>query len=274
MKEVYKIIYRGNDTYTRVYRGSVLEYQKKIDYLSFTALEDSSIGTKITGTISPVPNVEYSRDKISWVDLTANTINLSAGETIYVRGNNPNSFSIDTNNYLKFVITGSVNGGGDLATLINKTGGVTEIPSAYYFRSLFNSAKGLKTAPYMNFTTLKTGCFRSMYEGSNIQIAPNLPATTLVNECYRNMFLSCSNLDTAPELPATILTNFCYANLFNGCSKLNYIKCLATDISATDCTTAWVKGVSATGTFVKSANMAGWTTGTSGIPTGWTVEDV
>ena len=28
-----------------------------------------------------------------------------------------------------------------------------------------------------------------------------------------------------------------------------------------------------TGTFVKNPNMASWTTGTSGIPTGWTVID-
>jgi hypothetical protein len=62
--------------------------------------------------------------------------------------------------------------------------------------------------------------------------------------------------------------------MFMRSSALNYIKCLATDISATDCTTDWVKDVSATGTFVKAHNMLGWSIGTSGIRSGWTVQDV
>ena len=61
--------------------------------------------------------------------------------------------------------------------------------------------------------------------------------------------------------------------MFSGCSSLNYIKCLATDISATDCTGNWVSGVASTGTFVKNASMTSWTEGTSGIPNGWTVQD-
>ena len=59
--------------------------------------------------------------------------------------------------------------------------------------------------------------------------------------------------------------------MFYGCTKLKYIKCLATDISATNCTYNWVNGVASTGTFVKAAVIESWTTGDSGIPTGWTV---
>jgi hypothetical protein len=54
---------------------------------------------------------------------------------------------------------------------------------------------------------------------------------------------------------------------------LNYIKMLATDISATDCLTNWVSGVASSGTFVKDLNMTTLSNGTSGIPSGWTVED-
>jgi hypothetical protein len=61
--------------------------------------------------------------------------------------------------------------------------------------------------------------------------------------------------------------------MFEDCTKLNYIKCLATDISATDCTKDWVHRVSSTGTFVKHHDMNSWSTGTSGIPKGWTIED-
>ena len=46
---------------------------------------------------------------------------------------------------------------------------------------------------------------------------------------------------------------------------------LATDISATYCLAGWVDGVAASGTFIKDANTT-IPTGTSGIPTGWTVQ--
>ena len=61
--------------------------------------------------------------------------------------------------------------------------------------------------------------------------------------------------------------------MFNGCTKLNYIKCLAIDISASYCTNTWVDGVASNGTFVKASSMTSWKTGTSGIPSGWTVQN-
>ena len=61
--------------------------------------------------------------------------------------------------------------------------------------------------------------------------------------------------------------------MFQGCTSLNYIKCLATDISATNCTSYWVEGVASSGTFVENNAMNDWTTGINGIPTGWTILD-
>ena len=87
------------------------------------------------------------------------------------------------------------------------------------------------------------------------------------------MFYGCSNLTIAPELPAPTLKSLCYAEMFGGCSKLNYIKCLATNISADRCTLFWHNGVSQTGTFVKASSMESWTRGDDGIPSGWTVEN-
>ena len=65
-----------------------------------------------------------------------------------------------------------------------------------------------------------------------------------------------------------------FSEMFNGCTNLNYIKMLATDISATDCLYNWVIEVSSTGTFVKHPNMTSLPTGNYGIPDGWTVQDV
>ena len=61
--------------------------------------------------------------------------------------------------------------------------------------------------------------------------------------------------------------------MFQKCSKLQHVTCLATDKSAMYCTNYWLSGVASAGTFVKAAGFSGWTTGTSGIPSGWTVDD-
>lgn len=85
------------------------------------------------------------------------------------------------------------------------------------------------------------------------------------------MFKGCTSLTTAPELPATTLASSCYSNMFCKCTSLNYIKMLATDISAYNCLSNWVYGVSATGTFVKSSSATWNAVGKSGVPSGWTV---
>ena len=152
----------------------------------------------------------------------------------------------------------------------------TELPATTLtyqcYNSMFQGCKSLTQAPVLPANSLVNRCYSYMFAGcSSLTEAPALPATTLAQDCYNSMFDSCTSLTNAPELPATTLETGCYSYMFYGCTKLKYIKCLATDISATNCTQGWVDGVAATGTFVKSLNMSGWTTGISGIPTGWTV---
>ena len=108
---------------------------------------------------------------------------------------------------------------------------------------------------------------------TSLTTVPALPATTLAHGCYQNMFFGCTSLTTAPELPAETLADYCYADMFGDCTSLNYIKCLATDISAYGCTDYWVNNVAATGTFVKNPNMNDWTEDENGIPAGWDIED-
>ena len=69
------------------------------------------------------------------------------------------------------------------------------------------------------------------------------------------------------------LTDSCYNSMFSGCTSLNYIKCLATNIRALNCTGDWTAIVSRSGTFVKNATMEDWRRGFSGIPNGWTIEN-
>jgi hypothetical protein len=117
----------------------------------------------------------------------------------------------------------------------------------YVFRSLFSSTVGLQ----------------HVEKGF-------LPATILSDGCYVAMFFN-STIATAPELPATTLTSECYRNMYQACGSLNYIKMLATDISAYRCLDDWVGGVASTGTFVKNPAMTSLPTSKDGIPSGWTV---
>ena len=144
----------------------------------------------------------------------------------------------------------------------------------YCYAYMFEGCTSLTTAPELHATTLAMGCYWGMfYDCSSLTTAPELPATTLASNCYGSMFQNCSSLTTAPALPATTLANGCYQLMFYGCTSLNYIKCLATNISARNCTSNWVSGVASSGTFVKAANMTSWTTGASGIPSDWVVQD-
>ena len=151
----------------------------------------------------------------------------------------------------------------------------TTLAGACYY-GMFYGCSSLTTVPsnLLPATKLEVGCYNYMFcNCTSLTEAPVLPATTLAEGCYYNMFRGCASLTTAPELPATTLAMHCYTGMFTNCTKLNYIKCLATDISATYCTNYWVKGVASTGTFIKAAGMTSWTTGGDGIPTGWTIEN-
>lgn len=142
------------------------------------------------------------------------------------------------------------------------------------YSEMFSGCTGLTSLPILPATTLAEQCYYSMFYGcTSMTTAPSLPATILVKNCYNRMFMGCTHLTTAPILPAPTLAEQCYVYMFRGCTSLNYVKCLATDISATDCTKEWMAYGSASGTFVKAASMTSWTSGASGIPSGWTVED-
>ncbi|MBQ9676306.1 MAG: hypothetical protein IJV42_10325 [Bacteroidaceae bacterium] len=142
------------------------------------------------------------------------------------------------------------------------------------YNHMFDDCKSLTTAPALPATTLAVSCYEYMFAGcKSLTTAPALPATTLAVSCYENMFAYCTALTTAPALPATELKDRCYFEMFYGCSGLYSITCLATDISADLCTDEWLVNVSGRGTFYKAADMTKWTTGTSGIPSGWEVEE-
>ena len=55
--------------------------------------------------------------------------------------------------------------------------------------------------------------------------------------------------------------------MFDCCDSLNYVECIIDGLEKS-ATTNWLDDVSPTGTFV-TPSYIGWSTGASGIPTGW-----
>lgn len=191
--------------------------------------------------------IYYSLDNgATWSATDGTSISVSAGDKVLWKGLN----SVYGGDYFSGS-TATFNIEGNIMSLTygdNFIGQTTFQPSLYTFAYLFMRL--------------------------NVVSAKNLilPATTLVEGCYYMMFLDSRSLTTAPVLPATTLTDLCYGRMFRGTS-VNYIKCLATDISASNSTQNWVSGVASTGTFVKANGMNGWTSGVNGIPANWTVQN-
>ena len=146
----------------------------------------------------------------------------------------------------------------------------------YSYAYMFYQCYSLKTAPKIMATSLNSQATAAMsymfYQCRNIVLAPKINISSVTWAIFESMFQGCTSLSTPLELLATTLVGKCYKNLFSGCTSLNYIKCLATDISASDCTNNWLNGVAATGTIITPSSTS-WTTGTSGIPSGWTRVD-
>lgn len=170
------------------------------------------------------------------------------------------------------------------------------------YRYMF-AHSSIQTAPVLPSTTLSERCYESMFAYSDLQTAPELPATDLAESCYfemfrgcenlttvpqqlpaknlkaycyRNMFYDCKKITTAPVLPAKSLVDYCYDYMFFGCENLSSVTCLAEnkDFATEIPTNNWLKDVSDSGTFTKSANAKPelWPLlGPSYIPNGWNV---
>lgn len=268
-----------------------IDYSK--EYFTIVSLEDNNeinfkpfyynpASTGISNTISY--QLEGSD---SWNTLTySETLVLNENQTAKFKMNDPTiiSFGYGPGNVGigTFYVSKTYNVKGNIMSLLHGddfVGKVSLSDKAGVFNYLFgpyNKSNPLIDAGNLILpaTTLASTCYAFMFQANSLlTTAPKLPATTLAPACYMYMFRGCSSLITAPELSATTLADYCYHEMFHYCTSLNYIKMLATDISASICLTDWVNGVASSGTFVKNPNMTTLPTGISGIPEGWTVQN-
>lgn len=190
---------------------------------------------------------------------------------------------------------------GDIVQLysINTSLGVSAVAAARSVtRALDTDAKyinirpSMKTEIYGNVMSLLKGkdnlesataleaknAFYGLFAGAenlvnNAERQLVLPATTLTEGCYQDMFNGCKGIEKAPVLPAPKLEKDCYSEMFYDCAKLNHVTCLATDITATDCTKDWLAkaGTEATSAPVLESLIDMTPNSDDGIPESWTL---
>ena len=237
--------------------------------LKVTAIEDSEI------KISKMNNnakLWITDDNETWIWSkvnSGNTIALSQGDSLYLKGNCAASGSS-----ANIVITGKAKISGTVNYIWDAFGNETTMYNQIGV-GLFRDSTGLYDASELLLpaTALTESCYSNMFQNcTNLEAVPALPATTLSRACYNYMFAYCTSLTTAPELPATTLVQQCYGYMFQGCRKLKYVKCLATSgVGQNNSTSSWLSGTDVFGIFVR-ANGVDWSSGDSGKPYGWVYE--
>ena len=287
-------VYLGS---TLVYNPTPTPHDYSLDYLTFKATED--------GTFSFSGNsIDYSLDNgTTWTTLASNTDSptVASGNTILWKatGLTPTSSSGigRFSSTGRFTVEGnamSLYYGDDFTGQTDLTGkdyafyvlfsGCTALTSAENlvllattlasscYDNMFRNCSGLTTPPILSATTLDGYCYMAMFKGcTSLTTAPELPAIDLPKNCYKGMFQGCTSLTKAPELHASVVGDGSYYYMFRNCSSLSEITCLATSFVNGYSTSGWVNGVAASGTFTKAASMNDWSSGASGIPSGWVV---
>ena len=250
------------------------EHDYSRDYLTLQILSDGTVAWNSIGS-GMSKTIEYSLNDGAWTPITASfstNINVLTGDTIRLRGTN-STYARDKSNYSGFEGgTATFNVEGNAMSLIYGDNFINQytLSSNYAFCSMFKLSNVISAENLiLPATSLSQYAYRAMFSNAySLTAAPALPATTLNTGVYYYMFENCA-FSTAPELLAPTLVNSCYLSMFIGCRNLNYIKCLATNISVTNCTQNWVKDVASQGTFVQ-ADGTSWPRGVNGIPTNWT----
>lgn len=259
------------------------------NYLAFEAIEDGTFTLTIAagvGVSTFIQDVSYSTDEgATWVttpnvdsqQVVITTPTIEAGNRVLWRGNATKYGSAD-NSCSTFSSTGKFNVSGNIMSLLygKNFEGKLILPQRGAFWRLFSGCSKLISSEdlLLPATTLTDSCYYFMFSAciSMTKTVKILPATTLKNGCCYRMYNYCPALLEAPELPAETLVTNCYAYMFTNCNKLAYVKAMFLTEPSTSYTNAWLSNVAASGTFVKNTAATWDVSGSSGIPTGWTVE--
>ena len=256
--------------------AKALEDVDKSTPLTLVAAEDGKITVTFNGGIVLKNDIHY-------------TINGGAEQTIAKNTSGAYDITVKKGDVVQFYSTNTSLGGSAVASARGMTRAVDS--SAKYI----NIKPSMKTEIYGNVMSLVKGkdnfanadaieandAFYGLFAGAEKLVNSTerklvLPATTLKEGCYQDMFNGCKGIEKAPELPAPKLEKNCYQEMFYDCAKLNHVKCLASDITASDCTKDWLgkAGTEATGPKVLESVVDMKAGSDDGVPAAWTAKRI
>ena len=291
-------LYMGMSGATKAYYGTEvvfegeptpIDYSK--EYLTFDILTGGTINWMVQNS-TYAKTISYSLDGgNSWTDITSTTggasFNVNDGDRVMFRGNTKGTSqgTTDTSYYSHF--SGST-------AYFNLSGNIDSIADATNFKtgnvSLTTNYKGLFRATnvvnasnlYLPSPTVEFQYRMLFRECASLVAIPSMAHfNTRVNYMCMGMFGLCTSLERATDLPAIDFaesgaTKYIFAEMFSGCTNLNYVENYSINKENLQATyypfSNWLKGVAASGTFVgkKAGTLDVWTSGASGIPSGWT----
>ena len=197
----------------------------------------------MVSTLETAPDLEYSTDGVTWQEWqhttadgthTFDTITLGAvGDKVYFRGDNPNGLAFLPEgtifpNFSNFVLTGSINGGGNIMSLLDKTMALTVVPQTGFTALFAIMGEGIDpvliTAPAMDTITAigNAGC-SGMYMGcAALTSAASMPSlTTIGDKGCATMYTGCAAITSAADMTllTTIGNSGCF-EMYTGCTSL------------------------------------------------------
>lgn len=189
------------------------------DYMYFEAAEANST-VSLTSMLETAPNLEYSTDGETWHEWE-NTYNpesmfgpayvfdiitlSNVGDRIYLRGNNPAGLGSSEYVFSVFFLTGKLNSGGLLTSLLDKTLETTNIPD-FCFSDLFAgevSPNVLQSFPdTSNIETIGNYGMVGCFGGISSATPPDFSNVIEVGAYgLAFAFFSCINLTKAADMP-------------------------------------------------------------------------
>ncbi len=232
------------DSGTFIYKGTYRQYGASAipkddthkwamldsEYLKFTAkANNSSVAYSRTGSPN-TSGIQISTDEINWTAWDGSARTLNNNDVLYVKNTN-STLSTSTSDYMRFVMTGTIEASGNINAMINDAN-----ISAYCFYQMFYNCSSLTKAPILSATTLALSCYEYMfYHCTNLTKCPDLPATTLVSRCYRYMFCGCDSITETPVISAMTMAERCCDSMFLGCDSLTNVGALPATTLANNC---------------------------------------
>lgn len=254
----------GSDYVIRSW-ADVNDYNSRVDFNYTTSgveplnFMPTGYGGVLTLTKNGTPTdvtLEWCTGSGVWTEWTETNgvrrLSIFSSVTYYIRNASTTSTGLNTGslNYYNFNSDVPVIAGGSLVTMLRKT--------------------------YASNPTISTNCFRRLFENfTNLYRMPNIDfrfgngGSSALFDCFRG----CTNLVETSRIELTVLRAYSCQNMFYGCSSLATVYVEFTDISPTNAINNWLYGVAATGTLYCPHDLV-LPSGASGLPTGWTREDI